>query len=844
MSKSTRGRASSSSKKIRTLSTKSTITGRIFEKKILSGPRIADSIAHSNAERRQRRAHVVLSPSDIPELETPPWDDEWHNLNDLLDGTAPLDLSHAGGEFDHLLADYIREEINEHGKPKDFRTRRDRTEKRTQGFEQQMEGATDSYMEWANRMGDEGLTMGPSTSHNGSVENALALQVIDVFQTYKYSIDICTGDVNIPAAIIRHGLLPTAPLKPSFAFSIRVMELYRTTSLRCPHLTIEPFVKSLCDLHKIPFRQYLAQQFTFALDLYIAIRTNIRRRVDAALGCDVEKWRLKNACPACTYKLEEEGNLIFKMLFTMDGNDSLKRLRRSVNVLATDEDSEAPPQMGESRARQDSRTVSGDRYLKREDVDRWVKATMEEELADISKEELEDNPCAGRWTNMINEVTAKMWGIFDETGVFLALCRHGFTLLIADMVQSGELSKYPLAIVSALLDAFGDDLGGGYDIGCRFKTTVDQSDLGARARELRFTALVGSFHGHAHNRICQLSHLATYVKGMGLEDLEGCERFFSKSNHLAPSIRYATPFHRQQKIVEYMAHTDAFETEQKSSEFLVNNYRQALGILETRSALQKTMDDQGIASTDVFHAWLREEHAYLTSLINEPLEETLGMEYYQKLVNYHDAQLHNYSQRGTPLLSTMPQLLKKVGAKRAINPETQLRHAREVLERSLEAVHELEVQLSVVQRWTPECNEWKEAAIMVGRRRYQRCLDELERLVVSRMFELTKMNMSQTGYKLRKHIGKALKARSQAIRSALDRYNDAAALMSPPRASLSWNEIVEYAFLADFDLLRDTRQDVSERPWARPSARLAMDQYFKIERAHEEIYRLNIEIRR
>ncbi|KAG6805508.1 hypothetical protein H0H92_015141, partial [Tricholoma furcatifolium] len=210
-------------------------------------------------------------------------------------------------------------------------------------------------------------------------------------------------DVNIPAAIIRHGLLPTAPLKPNFAFSIRVMELYRTTSLRCPHLTIEPFVKSLCDLHKVPFRQYLAQQFTFALDLYIAIRTNVRKRVDAALGRDVEKWRLKNACPACTYKLEEEGNLTFKMLFTMDGNDSLKRLRRSIKLPPADEDSEAPPQLGESRARQDSRTISGNRYLTREDVDHWVKATVEEELADINKEELEDNPCAGRWTNMINE---------------------------------------------------------------------------------------------------------------------------------------------------------------------------------------------------------------------------------------------------------------------------------------------------------------------------------------------------------------------------------------------------------------------------------------------------------
>ena len=47
---------------------------------------------------------------------------------------------------------------------------------------------------------------------------------------------------------------------------------------------------------------------------------------------------------------------------------------------------------------------------------------------------------------------------------------------------------------------------------------------------------------------------------MGLEDLEGCERFFSKSNGLAPSLRYASVFHRQQKIVEFMQHMDTFET--------------------------------------------------------------------------------------------------------------------------------------------------------------------------------------------------------------------------------------------------------------------------------------------
>ncbi|KAG6858456.1 hypothetical protein C0991_002679, partial [Blastosporella zonata] len=99
-------------------------------------------------------------------------------------------------------------------------------------------------------------------------------------------------------------------------------------------------------------------------------------------------------------------------------------------------------------------------------------------------------------------------------------------------------------------------------------------------------------------------------------------------------------------------------------------------------------------------------------------------------------------------------------------------------------------------------------------------------------------------YKLQKHIAKALKAQLQAIQMALERYNTAAATMSPPRSPLSWDQVVEYAFLADFDLLRDCQQDVSERPWARPAARLAMDRYFKMERAREEIRRLNIEIKR
>jgi hypothetical protein len=104
--------------------------------------------------------------------------------------------------------------------------------------------------------------------------------------------------------------------------------------------------------------------------------------------------------------------------------------------------------------------------------------------------------------------------------------------------------------------------------------------------------------------------------------------------------------------------------------------------------------------------------------------------------------------------------------------------------------------------------------------------------------------VSLSGYSLRKHIGNALKSRSTAIRTAVAKYNTAAGNLSPVRQELTWDEVVEYAFLADFDLLRDARQDIRSQPWATPAARQAMDGYFKLLRAEEEITRLNIEIRR
>jgi hypothetical protein len=309
--------------------------------------------------------------------------------------------------------------------------------------------------------------------------------------------------------------------------------------------------------------------------------------------------------------------------------------------------------------------------------------------------------------------------------------------------------------------------------------------------------------------------------------------------------------------------------------FLWNNYKQALDIIEgTPQLLARTMQDLGISDEGVFEKWLEEERVYLQGLKAELAEETMQMEYYyQRLTNLwaseymlHVSQLSgthvNICHRADQAAPSNTWLSSVPSAKDSTRViETRRRHAFENHDKHLKAVQSLEVRMGIVVRWIAGSAECRDAAKLLHMRKYQRALDVLEGLVVARVFELSKMNRSQTGkliillplrlcdstvhpgYRLHKHIGQALQKRSSAIHTALDRYNVAAATLTPPRLSLKWDEVVEYAFLSNFDLLRDACQEVQSHPWATPAGHYAMDCYFKILQAHK-IERLNVEVQR
>ncbi|KAE9398022.1 hypothetical protein BT96DRAFT_995208 [Gymnopus androsaceus JB14] len=680
----------------------------------------------------------------------------------------------------------------------DFRTKRQRMDASNKSWEEQREGMVDAYMDWCIKK-TTGEVLPPCN------KPLLWVDVVDVFGT-EYREIPRTNDKFDSASLIHSGILPTSPLKHSVGFTICTISLYHNLFVRCPRLGVQPFARTLCNLEGVAFRPYLSSQIYTALDVYVSLLNGVRKRVRAALGRQGRNWRMLNTCPA----------------LQMDGNDSLMRVERKEDQLADKEEAgiELPPA---SRERIDRRVAGEDYFASLEETKVWDKsnwATIEETSSGADAALLQhvwaEGHCEERWHNMKEGNTVKSAAKFRENGWFVLLCRHMMVLAVCDMVQSGKLARYPLALLHLFMAAEKEDrdrnnegrpkgsLAVAYDIACKFSKTISQSLLKGLAQWSNYLPVVGTMHGYAHECLCQLLFLMLYVVGCGLENGEGDERFFNVSNSLAPITRHQSTFHCRQAISEFLYYKD-IETYANMSRFLYRNYKQALGITSTRDALSTSMKTAGITSAQVFYDWLVEEGEYLRNLCSTPPQETVQMEYYLKLEALRSCQSH--------LLKLRQSYIAYVAEGRNSGSIYKRKHRNEEEnERKLISdVQALEACLSVEVRWVEGCDEWIQAKKMVKEAAYRKALDKLERLLVAWMFEMARLNVSSTGYKMRKHIGQSLKNRSKSIQSAIVSYNEAAAALNPPRQKITWDQIVDFSYLSEFDILRDTPEEELSR---------------------------------
>ncbi|KAF8146272.1 hypothetical protein K438DRAFT_1990911 [Mycena galopus ATCC 62051] len=313
-----------------------------------------------------------------------------------LAGEAIQDENTERLEADEDLLDKLHEQqetlFTPKARPQDPRTRRDCTQITVDAFSAQLEAMTNAYMGWSSAMSEKGLGGEYEQPEHLVTQDKEQVWVVDLFSAYTTDVPIVKGDVFLTSAYIRQGLMPTTPYDPNVLIMVHALE--------------------------------------------------------AALSHDTPNWRLKNACPACMYKLEGEKDLP-PFLATMDGNNSLKRFWR---VNANNLGQTAVLSLGNPKNGTTIVLCPGTTTCRAQ-----------------SSEEDKGAGCSEGWQNMKEDVTARAWGMYDETRIFPALCRHGFVLVVVDMVRSGELAKYGLSVINHLIRVLGE-VGMGHDISC--KTTV------------------------------------------------------------------------------------------------------------------------------------------------------------------------------------------------------------------------------------------------------------------------------------------------------------------------------------------------------------------------------------
>ncbi|KIK18452.1 hypothetical protein PISMIDRAFT_34292, partial [Pisolithus microcarpus 441] len=190
--------------------------------------------------------------------------------------------------------------------------------------------------------------------------------------------------------------------------------------------------------------------------------------------------------------------------------------------------------------------------------------------------------------------------------------------------------KYALAVVEQVLDICGPDQAIGHDISCSSRKTILSSLLGQHTKDLNLQVVVNAFHSFAHNRICQLQNHPLYLMGLGIGNLKTCKRIFANSNSTVALIHHASLFHWMQFLD---LHFDQWDSDKylELSQFLFNNYQQALGIIQKyKPELKDFQLTHGISDEDIVSR-CHEELEYLQNCSEELDSMTLTIKYVKVL---------------------------------------------------------------------------------------------------------------------------------------------------------------------------------------------------------------------
>ncbi|KAF8509164.1 hypothetical protein BU17DRAFT_70535 [Hysterangium stoloniferum] len=315
-----------------------------------------------------------------------------------------LELSHKGGEFEHLFSNWKNVAKGHHRR------------KYTPG------NTTHSQIQ--------------ASKHHQDWEIQLPL-LFEAYMEFKYGGDRIMTDIS--DASDTAGDIRMEQAQDEFTITVFGLEV-------------------MCDLSNINYKPIYRTRFSDALDIYLELHRHMEKLMNESLGRDTPDWHIKHSCPGCLYQLADEPALSPSIIGAVDGNNSLKRF---INKTAAEDTLAFESDYFLSRDFVNQFTGEVKVIHRRSKGDK-VQEVHEE--GDPTGGDPTIVVCTDRWKVANADKTNVLLTSFDETGIFIGACHHGIIWIISDMVKSGELEKYPLATCAYLLEHLPHDIGIGYDI--------------------------------------------------------------------------------------------------------------------------------------------------------------------------------------------------------------------------------------------------------------------------------------------------------------------------------------------------------------------------------------------
>ncbi|KAG6818511.1 hypothetical protein H0H93_004399, partial [Arthromyces matolae] len=402
------------------------------------------------------------------------------------------------------------------------------------------------------------------------------------------SITVCSCQAAVE--LVSQGLFPCAPLRPSLAVDLGVLDFVRELFLRsAPNNTawceaLEAFLASRKYLLESP--DSLRRRFSNAFHWYEKLnhlksqhlqeaimqsrtivsaelrKSSAEPEPDAsnARGNDTSRPSdyLRAKCPLCfgsstNHRTDQDVDVIV----CIDANFTQKRRQNPYGS-----------SRGPADAHRDSVFLSEDQVkLWKERVESVrpsrapthsqpsTEADGYEGSIRVPNSVLDD--CLSSFTAADEKRTKASAQFFADTGLVAILCRHDIVLWLVNMTTPGERQYYALALLSELFRHLPPDTTVGclYDIGCQVDRSCVKWSLLDQDILKRLTWAVSVFHAFGHQWPCQLIYHPRKRSGFGLSDGEGCERFWSSIKLLIPSLRVSGHFQRLFSLdrqVEYL----------------------------------------------------------------------------------------------------------------------------------------------------------------------------------------------------------------------------------------------------------------------------------------------------